>query len=151
MNENFKLINYKILRDVKEPNIANLHDAGIDLFVPKEYEVISLGSNSSVKIHSGIALEIPPNMVGMICNKSSMGILGLVVGANIIDSGYTGEIIIDVHNISANIRHIHPNQKLVQLLLLPKPQIVLNKQPDNYVLNDFGSNRKDKGFGSSGH
>ena len=53
-------------------------------------------------------------------NRSSMAAKrGLVVGAHCIDSGYDGEVFIDLHNIGKEIQHVHPGDKIAQLVLVP--------------------------------
>ncbi len=150
MEKNFTMINYKKVRDVKDPEIANEHDAGIDFFVPNGDQRYYLKSGESVQIKSGIHMEIPPGYVGLFRNKSSMGVKGIILGADVVDSGYTGEITINVHNISNEIKLITGGQKLVQMLILPKPKLALMQQSKDYEIKDFGSARGNKGFGSSG-
>jgi len=43
----------------------------------------------------------------------------LVVGAHIIDSGYDGEVFIDLHNIGTEEQYIATGDKIAQLVLVP--------------------------------
>jgi dUTP pyrophosphatase len=43
----------------------------------------------------------------------------LVVGAHIIDSGYDGEVFIDLHNIGSETQFIEKGAKIAQLVLVP--------------------------------
>tara|TARA_R110000824_G_scaffold49483_22_gene138913 strand:- start:4525 stop:4833 length:309 start_codon:yes stop_codon:yes gene_type:complete len=43
----------------------------------------------------------------------------LVVGAHIIDSGYEGEIFIDLHNIGQETQYVATGEKIAQLVLVP--------------------------------
>jgi dUTP pyrophosphatase len=53
-------------------------------------------------------------------NRSSMAAKkNLVVGAHCIDSGYDGEVFIDIHNIGREVQIIRPYDKIAQLVLVP--------------------------------
>ena len=55
-----------------------------------------------------------------VCNRSSLGAKrSLVVGAHIIDSGYTGEVFIDLHNIGKEQQFVAAGDKIAQLVLVP--------------------------------
>jgi len=43
----------------------------------------------------------------------------LVVGAHIIDSGYDGEVFIDLHNIGGEVQFVEVDAKIAQLILVP--------------------------------
>ena len=43
----------------------------------------------------------------------------LVVGAHVIDSGYEGEVFIDLHNIGSSVQTINNGEKIAQLVLMP--------------------------------
>ena len=43
----------------------------------------------------------------------------MVVGAHIIDSGYDGEVFIDLHNIGSETQSISNGDKIAQLILVP--------------------------------
>ncbi len=54
------------------------------------------------------------------CNRSSMGAKrSLIVGAHIVDSGYDGEVFIDLHNIGRETQFIAAGDKIAQLVLVP--------------------------------
>ena len=53
-------------------------------------------------------------------NRSSMAAKrSLVVGACVIDSGYSGEVFINLHNIGREPQHIAPGEKIAQLVMTP--------------------------------
>tara|TARA_R110000824_G_scaffold187995_1_gene369300 strand:+ start:2350 stop:2664 length:315 start_codon:yes stop_codon:yes gene_type:complete len=43
----------------------------------------------------------------------------LVVGAHVIDSGYAGEVFIDLHNIGQEEQFVSKDDKIAQLILVP--------------------------------
>jgi len=43
----------------------------------------------------------------------------LIVGAHIIDSGYDGEVFIDLHNVGQEEQLVCKNDKIAQLVLVP--------------------------------
>ena len=43
----------------------------------------------------------------------------LIVGAHIIDSGYDGEVFIDLHNVGSDARTIQDGDKIAQVIMIP--------------------------------
>ena len=71
-------------------------------------------------IPTGLKFGIPHGYMLQVCNRSSMGAKrSLVVGAHVIDSGYEGEVFIDLHNIGSSIQTINNGEKIAQLVLMP--------------------------------
>ncbi|KAG6501820.1 hypothetical protein ZIOFF_041704 [Zingiber officinale] len=74
------------------------------------------GRRYSVKIHTGISMEIPWGCYGRIATRSSVAWnLGLDIGAGVIDSDYQSEIIILAFNHSYVPVRISPGQCVAQL------------------------------------
>lgn len=140
-------------RDVNSPRKNNTTDAGYDFFIPNDYTgPTSINTGSSVLIPSGIKANIPNGFMFTAFNKSGVASkLGLLVGAQVCDSGYQGEIHINLHNVSHNIVKLEPGQKIVQFILTP-----ISSDSDSEMVNsleelygDVVSERGEKGFGSS--
>ena len=106
-------------KDVKTPTRGNPSDAGLDVYAHiSEERVVSPGHNT--KIPTGLMFGIPHGYMLQVCNRSSMGAKkSLVVGAHIVDSGYEGEVFIDLHNIGRFEQSIMPGDKIAQLVLVP--------------------------------
>jgi len=69
---------------------------------------------------TGLSFGIPHGYMLQVCNRSSMGAKrSLIVGAHIVDSGYDGEVFIDLHNIGEEDQYISRGDKIAQLVLLP--------------------------------
>lgn len=147
-------IKFSKVKDVKTPKRSYFTDAGLDLFIPKGY-FFSVEPGKSVLIESGIKIEIPIGYCGIIMNKSSVATkLRLIVGAAVIDSGFEGEIKIDLHNIGDKTVEIEEEQKIAQLVIVPIicPELIKEKESNLYKkLKQIGTNfRGEGGFGSTG-
>ena len=107
----------------KRPKRANPSDAGLDVFYsPKDPEVsaIKIAPGENKMLPTGLSFGIPHGYMLQVCNRSSMGAKrSLVVGAHIVDSGYDGEIFVDLHNIGNEVQHVAAGDKIAQLVLLP--------------------------------
>ena len=73
------------------PTRASNGSAGLDLYSSVDVD-IEVGSIN--KINTGICISIPENSYGFIRDKSSLASKGLLTLGGVIDSDYTGEIII---------------------------------------------------------
>lgn len=138
------------LREVKTPTRGTLDSAGIDLYVPKDFtqEPYKLLPGQSAFIPSGIKAHVPKGYAWIAMNKSGVAVKqGLVVGAQVVDCDYDGEIHIHVTNVSDKIQYIQAEQKIVQMLL-----IRMNFEDVEVVeeLEDRSTERGSGGFGSTG-
>lgn len=146
-----KTFKYAKTEDVKSPNRAHKQDAGIDLFAPNNITPITLKLGESTLINSGIKMEIPDNYMIKIFNKSGVASKkGLVVGAEICDSGYKGNIYINLHKVSGEPVTINPGDKIAQAVVIPIeiPDFIEVKEDELY--NGQKTDRSEGGFGSSG-
>ena len=76
----------------------------------------------------------------------------LVVGAHIIDSGYDGEVFIDLHNIGSETQTISTGDKIAQLVLVPVVHFRPRKSIGQDLYQNQGltiSNRGDGALGST--
>ena len=146
------LLKFKKCRDVKSPARAHATDAGIDFYVPKDYYQCVL-PNKSVLIPSGIKVEIPYGYMGLFLNKSGVASKKkLLVGAQVIDTFYDGEVHINLHNIGTESIDISPDDKIIQMVLVPILSCNLVEVKDDEPLYDWmkdESVRGVSGFGSS--
>jgi len=117
------ILEYKVREGSKAPRRANPSDAGLDVFYcPPDPSVaimkIEPGENKTLP--TGLTFGIPHGYMLQVCNRSSMGATrALIVGAHIIDSGYDGEVFIDLHNIGNETQFIERGAKIAQLILIP--------------------------------
>jgi len=121
------IIEYTRLRDsVRHPDRAHPSDAGLDVFyAPPEHVTqkdadIQLSRYGSAMIPTGLRFGIPHGYMLEVKNRSSIAAKrSLIVGACVVDSGYDGEVFIDVHNIGREKQIISPGDKIAQLVLIP--------------------------------
>ncbi|MCX6800305.1 MAG: dUTP diphosphatase [Candidatus Falkowbacteria bacterium] len=124
------------------PTRAHATDAGLDLYSSKYY---TLMPGERKLISTGVKMVIPDGYVGLVWDKSGIAKIGVHTMAGVIDSGYRGEILVNIINLSNNIYTITPGQKVAQLLIqkVENPLII-----EEIVKND--TDRGVKGFGSTG-
>jgi dUTP pyrophosphatase len=146
----------KVRENVRCPVRANPSDAGLDVFfVPKsnqpECKFVQIAPGDSVLLPSGIKVEIPHGYVCRVECRSSLAQIGLIVGATIVDSGYEGEILINLINTSNDLRRIYEGDKIAQLvfypIILPRLNEVSSEElyKDRVAISERGSG----GFGST--
>lgn len=142
------------VRDVVSPKRANRgSDAGVDLFVPNDFQLITLYTGQSVTIPSGIKFEVPAGYVMILFNKSGVASKkSLIVGACVIDHGYSGEVHINMINVGETQRQIAPGDKIVQAVLLPiiTPEFLETSVENLYADIHNASIRGEGGLGSTG-
>jgi len=81
---------------------------------------MKIESGENKMFPTGLSFGIPHGYMLQVCNRSSMGAKrSLIVGAHIIDSGYSGEVFIDLHNIGSETQFIERDAKIAQLVLVP--------------------------------
>ena len=104
---------------VKPPTRSNPSDAGLDVYAFLD-KTIQIEAGQNKMISTGLKFGIPHGYMLQVCNRSSMGAKkSLVVGAHVIDSGYEGEVFIDLHNIGTESQSINCGDKIAQLVLVP--------------------------------
>jgi len=143
----------KIREDAKLPQRSNPSDAGADVFYAGDSSVVIYAGETKL-LGTGIRVATPYGYVTEVKNRSGMAAKrSLIVGACIIDSGYEGELMINLHNVGRVAQEISPGDKIAQLLVykidLPSFEELPNDVP-LYSQTITKSNRKEGGFGSSG-
>lgn len=139
------------IRDVKLPQRANSNDAGIDFFVPNDFEGKWLGSNEGVLIPSGIRVNVPKGHALIAFNKSGVAVKRqLLGGACVVDEGYQGELHIHVINVNQDVQKISAGEKIMQFILVPMFYDSVEEVDDD-VLFEEESSRGAGGFGSTGN
>ena len=143
------LLNFCKTRKVKSPERGHNTDAGIDFFVPYDFEEENIYFGEDILIPSGIKMEIPSGYALVQFNKSGIATKEqLIVGACVIDEGYQGEIHLHVINIGEHVTKIFPGMKIMQGLLLPVPSVAIVEK-DEIDLFSKKSARGIDGFGST--
>lgn len=157
----------KIRDDAYLPERANPSDAGMDIRTPEDIVVESLkyhpggfnshsaqmlsGKNNFI-IPTGLKIEIPHGYMLEIKNKSSIGSKGIIIGACIIDSGYKGELKVNLINVGKFDIRFKKGDKIAQAVLTPiiSCGIIEADEEELYKEINVNSDRGDGGFGSTG-
>src|SRR6201996_1804661 len=122
-------------------------DLGYDVFL---LEPVELAARATGRLRTGIAVEARHPETGaplglLIRDRSSMASRGLVTTGGVIDAGYRGEILIVMSNLTDASVQLKAGEKIAQMI--PGPALTgLVEKAENLE----PSNRRTKGFGSSG-
>lgn len=136
----------KILNQTTIPiKRANLGDAGYDLCSTEKY---TLWPTERALIGTGVAIEIPNYLVGLVHPRSGLAIkYGITVlnAPGTVDSGYRGEIKVNLINLGDRQFTIEPGDRIAQLL------IQRIEHPEMEIVHELSAtDRGEKGHGSSG-
>ena len=144
----------KVQPEAKLPVRANLSDAGADVFYCG-HEPVTIAPGQTVLLGTGLQVATPLGYVCEVKNRSGMAAKNqLVVGACVIDSGYEGEVKINLHNVGRETKTIMPFDKIAQLIFYPIELPDFESLPDEvdlYLHTPTISTRGADGFGSTGH
>lgn len=134
------------------PTRAHEWDGGLDLYTPEDVTVvrsrwtptegITIGSAT---IDTLVHVEIPKGYTGFIKSKSGLNVKHGLTAEGVIDSGYTGSIVVKLYNHTSTSYEFKAGEKIAQLVILP----ILT--PDLEVVDSLeDTDRGSNGFGSSG-
>lgn len=107
--------------NVHPPSRGNPSDAGLDIhFSPADNKPITIDPGESVLLATGLRFGVPHGYMLEVKNRSSVAAKrSLVVGACVIDSGYDGEVFVNLHNIGKNTQVIESHSKIAQVVMTP--------------------------------
>lgn len=144
------MVKFSKVRDVKSPCRAHKLDAGVDFFVPEDFETIVLSHGDSVLIPSGIHMKQCDIDMLKFENKSGIATKrGLIIGACIVDNEYQGEMHIHLINVTNNQTTIAPGDKIVQGIFYKPKYREVQEVPFDELFDEV-SDRGECGFGSTG-
>ena len=133
----------RLTETAKLPTKAYFGDLGYDLYAD---ESLSIRPGEVARVHTGIAIEFPDQIGGIIKGRSGMALSGINVLGGVVDSLYRGEIVVLLTTHATACQHyIGKGQKIAQLILTP----ILNYDIEE-TTELLQTARGDKGFGSSG-
>ena len=112
---------HRVLMNAHPPTRSNPSDAGLDVyFSPKEREPVAIQPGESVILSTGLKFGVPHGYMLEVKNRSSVAAKrSLVVGACVVDSGYDGELFVNLHNIGPEEQTIEPHAKIAQVVIVP--------------------------------
>jgi dUTP pyrophosphatase len=92
-------------------------DAGIDL---RALHAVDLPPQAITQVHTGVGFEIPSGFYGLICNRTSGGLKGILPVGHVVDAGYTGEIILILYNTNpTQTIRLEANDRIAQMVVMP--------------------------------
>ena len=108
------------VRNVKTPTRGTGLSAGLDFYIPEDFQTKQVWPGESINIPTGIRAQIPRGCALIMFNKSGIATkYQLQVGACVVDEDYQGEIHLHVMNVGKEIVILEPGMKLIQGLVMP--------------------------------
>ena len=145
MNKTVKI--KKLNKNAIIPTRGSEYAAGMDLYACIDTPII-ITPHQTVKIGTGLSIEIPHGYFGAIFARSGLATKEGIRPANctgVCDEDYRGEYVVALHNDTDEERIIEPNERIAQLIILPYLPVEFEEVD---ALSD--TERGDKGFGSTG-
>jgi dUTP diphosphatase len=137
----------RVRPDAVLPSRAYAGDAGIDLAA---CERVELGPGERALVATGLAVAIPEGYAGYVQPRSGLASqhgISIVNTPGLVDSGYRGELLVNLLNTDAREPFVvEPGMRIAQLVVLEIPEVELvevDELPE--------SERGVRGFGSSAH
>lgn len=155
------IIEYKRTRKTaRPPERANPSDAGLDLFFNPEpkgimpspnHDSIVIEPGQSKVIPTGYKFGIPHGYMLEIKNRSGVAAKrSLIVGACVVDSGYNGEVFVNLHNIGNHPQALEPGDKIAQAVMVPVVHFRALEATSGDLYDWYPITISDRGDGSLG-
>ena len=129
------------------PTYGSEYAAGADLYALTDAPV-QIAPHQTVFIHTGIAMELPLGLVGLVYARSGLACKQDLAPANkvgVIDCDYRGEIMVAVHNHGNEVKTVENGERIAQLVITP--YITAHFEQKQSLSETV---RSDGGFGSTG-
>lgn len=137
----------KLSEKAQMPQYGTEFAAGADLYACME-EPLTIAAGATEFVHTGIAMEIPTGLVGLVYARSGLACKKGLAPANkvgVIDSDYRGEIMVALHNHSKEDITIDAGERVAQMVIAPYFYAEYEEVDE---LED--TSRGEGGFGSTG-
>ena len=121
---------------------AHSTDAGFDI---RSREAKLVRAGASAIFHPGVHVEIPHGCCGLIVSKSGLNVNHDITSTGLIDTSYTGEIVVKLYNNGGEDYMVNVGDKISQLVILPCVMEACEQ-----VESIQGGERGNNGFGSTG-
>lgn len=132
----------KLDEGAKMPTRAHDTDAGLDLYA-RDTQIVP--AKESATFDTGVHIELPFMTAGFLKSKSGLNVKHGITSEGVIDSGYTGSIVVKLYNNSGYDYEVKAGDKISQLVIMP---VLL---PDLELVESLEeTDRGENGFGSSG-
>lgn len=129
------------------PSYGSAEAAGADLYACLE-TAVEIAAGGTAMIPTGLAMELPEGTVGLVYARSGLASKKGLAPANkvgVIDSDYRGEVMVALHNHSAQAAVVEPGERIAQLVIAP---VLRAAFAETDALSD--TVRGEGGFGSTG-
>ncbi len=137
----------KVNENAVIPTRGSEFAAGYDLYACIEEDIV-VKAGETVKVPTGIAVEIPEGYAGLVYARSGLATKKGLAPANkvgVVDADYRGEILVFLHNHSNNDAVIEAKERIAQLVVTPFLSVEFNE-----VSELSETVRGEGGFGSTG-
>jgi len=118
-----KVLFKKLVPEAQKPKFGKPGDAGADLVATS----VDFSRKNQVVYGTGLAVEIPEGMVGLVFPRSSIRNydLSLSNSVGVIDSGYRGEIMVtfNILNPYTVENSYQVSDRIAQLVIIPVPLV----------------------------
>lgn len=129
--------------NLKLPRIG---DAGFDL---PALRLTEIAPKTSLLVSTGVHVAVPLGWVGIIRDRSSTAMKGIMCGAGVIDASYRGEVKVLLWNLSNEAIVFQPGDRIAQLVCMP--HLTADGALEVSELEKLGlTERGVAGFGSTG-
>ena len=137
----------KLNENARIPTYGSEFAAGADLYACLDADV-TIAPAETLLIHTGLAMQIPEGLVGLIYARSGLASKKGLAPANkvgVIDSDYRGEIMVALHNHGTLPQTISDGERIAQIVFAPYYTAEFS------VVDELdGTTRGTGGFGSTG-
>jgi len=134
------------------PSRGNPSDAGLDIyFSPKEHAPVTINPGESVILGTGLKFGVPHGYMLEVKNRSSVASMrSLLVGACVVDSGYDGEVFVNLHNVGTKVQVVDPHSKIAQVVMTPVVSFRAMETSNPNVYDWYPITISDRGDGALG-
>ena len=137
----------RLTNTAQTPIKGSKYSAGFDLSADISKDIL-IKPKETVKIPTGLSIEIPEGYFGAIYARSGLATKEGLRPANcvgVVDSDYRGEYMVALHNDSNTTQVVRPQQRIAQLVITPYLMCNLIETDDL-----SSTQRGSGGFGSTG-
>lgn len=103
------------------PQRTSMGAAGHDVYAA--YPVL-VAPGQIVNVRTGIGIELPKGYYAQICDRSSIGLEGIITAGGVVDQDYRGEIGVTMINLSKKEFRVKSGDRVAQMIILPCQQNV---------------------------
>lgn len=136
----------KLNKNATIPTYGSDYAAGADLYACIDKPIV-IKKRETVFVPTGLSMEIPEGLVGLIYARSGLGSKKGLAPANkvgVIDSDYRGEIMVALHNHSKQDYELQVGERIAQMVFTPYYMATFKEEKLSSTKRGSG------GFGSTG-